>query len=373
MIKRLLIAIVGLGVVCGGLIYFNFFRDQMIEEMFANMPVQPVPVEAVAVETTRWTPGIEAIGTASAAMGVDVAVEVGGVVQSIPFTANEEVRKGQLLLQIDDAVERADLLAAEAAVARDQQTFDRTLSLSERGVTSAQALDEAIAALESSRSVLARVQAVIDQKAIEAPFDGTIGIPRVEIGQYVQPGTVIATLQNIQRMKVDFTVPEQLVGQISLGQPVSVGAELGALSYAGRITGIDPKVDPTSRLVSVQAELDNPEGGLRPGQFVRVRIELPEEDGIIAVPQTAVVTSLYGDHVYLVVEEQGQGGAPVLRARQAFVTVGRRDRDMVEITEGLAPGDIVVTAGQNRLDNGMPVTLAPAPGRDDGIVAETNG
>jgi membrane fusion protein (multidrug efflux system) len=375
MIKRFIIAIVLLVVVCGGLIYFNFFRDQMVAGIFANMQAPAQTVDAAKVEPTRWTPGIEAIGTAKASMGVDVAAEVPGVVKSIAFQANDEVVTGEPLVQIDDAVERADLQSAEAALARDQRAYDRNVNLSERGVTSTKDLEDAQAALEASRSALERVRAVIAQKAILAPFAGTIGIPQIEIGEYLQAGDVVATLQNTTKLKVDFTVPEQIVSQLSMGQPAAFGAEVGELNYRGTIIGIDPKIDPATRLVQVQALVDNPDGSLRPGQFVRVRIELPAEDDVITVPQTAVVSSLYGDFIYVVVPGQGesQGGAPSLVASQVFVTIGRRDGNVIEIAKGLEAGQTIVTSGQNKLFNGAPILVAPGDAANGAVVAEQNG
>jgi membrane fusion protein (multidrug efflux system) len=157
-------------------------------------------------------------------------------------------------------------------------------------------------------------------------------------------------------MKVDFTVPEQMVGRLAMGQSARFGAAEGELTHEGTITGIEPKTDPTTRLVLVRAEVDNTGGVFRPGQFVRVEVELPAEEGIIAVPQTAVTTSLYGDFVYTVGEEQVRD-APTLVARQVFVKTGRRSGGLVEITEGLAAGSTVVTSGQNKLDSGTPVTV----------------
>ena len=141
---------------------------------------------------------------------------------------------------------------------------------------------------------------MLDEKSIEAPFSGVIGIPRIDVGEYLQPGGMIATLQQLDTMRADFTVPEQQLGDVTMDQAATFGLTEEAFPYHGRITGIDPKIDPQTRMVSVRAEVENPDGDLRPGQFVRVRVELPSVENVIALPQTAVVTSLYGDYVYLV-------------------------------------------------------------------------
>lgn len=395
MIKRLLIAIVLLALLGGGIVGFNMFRDQAIEQFFANMPVQTLTVSATTAEESRWTPAIDAIGTANAARGVQLTVETTGIVREVDFSANQTVEQGQLLVQLDDAVQRADLEAGRSQLDLDRQALERAQELQRRGVGSNVSLEAAQAASSASQSQLARLEAVLEQKQLRAPFAGTIGIPRIAVGEYLQPGTVVATLQDLDTMRADFTVPEQELARIRIGQQVRIGTGNGAdLPFTGEIVGIDPRVDPASRLVSVRAEIANPEGALTPGQFVQIKVDLPVEDGVVALPQTSVVTSLYGDYVYVVRPRQAddnaqsEGGAQSegeaqpagsaaaqeapedtqadaaaegdeeqLEVRQVFVQVGRRSGSLVEIVEGVAAGDRVVTAGQNRLNNGTPVRI----------------
>jgi len=365
LIKRFIIAIVLLVIVVGGIVGFNMFRDQAIEQFFANMPVPPTTVSTVKVEPATWTPGIDAIGTVGAARGVDLTVETTGIVKEVLFKANEKVEEGKVLVQLDDAVQRADLAAAETQAALDQQALDRALELQKRGVGSDVAVESARAAASTSASQVTKLKAVLDQKQLRAPFSGIMGIPRVEEGQYIAPGTTVATLQDLETIRTDFAVPEQQLGLLKIGQPVSFGLTEADMPYHGSITGIEPKVDPTSRLVSVRAEVANPEGRLSPGQFLQVRVELPKEEGVIAIPQTALVTSLYGDFVFAVKPAPAKPDAPApapdappsLIASQIFVKPGRRSDGRVEITSGVAAGDEIVTAGQNRLANGAPVVI----------------
>jgi membrane fusion protein (multidrug efflux system) len=351
--RRIVVASVFLLVVglCGGLVWFNFFRDRMITEFFANMKPPAQTVAATEVQAKTWTPGITAIGTTRAANGVELAVETPGLVEKILFKPNDRVEAGQMVVQIDDAVERADLLDAQSTIKLNEATLERRRKLRASGFDSAASYDEAEAALSQARSKLARTQAIIDQKALKAPFAGTIGIARIDPGQYVQAGTVVATLQNLDAMRVDFTVPEQMADRVKIGQPVRFGVTEGDLPYAGKIIGIDPRVDPQTRLIAVQALIDS-NRDLLPGQFVHVRVELPAEQNVVTVPQTAVVTSLYGDYAF-VIEKDGEAQI----ARQVFVKPGRRNGSELEIASGLRPGQTVVVSGQNKLQGGASVKI----------------
>ncbi len=377
MIKRFLIALVLLVLVCGGIVGFNLFRDNAIKQFFANMPVATLTVSSQEVEPVTWTPGIEAIGTVSASRGVDLTVETAGLVKEIRFAANEQVKAGAVLIQLDDAVQQADLAAAKTQAALDKMTLERAAVLQKRGVGSDVTVDSARAAADASASQVAKLQALVDQKQIRAPFDGTVGIPRVDLGQYLAPGTIVATLQDLETMYVDFSIPEQQIGLLKIGGHVRFGVSSEDMPFEGSIIGVEPKVDPVSRLVAVRAEVANSGGKLSPGQFVQARVILPEEKNVVALAQTSVVTSLYGDYVFVIRPEEPQAAAssgaagvvdeanakaseqaaPKLVARQVFVKTGRRSDGLVEILQGVAAGDQVVTAGQNRLSNGAPVAI----------------
>jgi membrane fusion protein, multidrug efflux system len=342
---------------CAGLIWFNFFRDKMIQNFFATMQPPAQAVSAAKVESKTWTPGISAIGTARAANGVELAFETAGIVKEIKFKANQNVRQGEVLVQLDDTVERADLLDVQAAVKTAESNFERARTLSSRGYGTEANFDQASALLAAARSRLARLQATIEQKALKAPFSGVIGIPRIDIGQYLQPGTVIASFQDLSSMKVDFTVPEQAADEIKLGQEVRVGVAPADLPFKGKVTGKDPRVDPKTRLVSVQALIEeNRDGTILPGQFLHVEAILPPEPDVITVPQTAVITSLYGDYVYTI-EQEEKAGQPVQVVKQVFVKTGRRRGGSLEILSGIAPGQQVVASGQNKLQAGATVKI----------------
>ena len=403
-------------VICVGVVGFNLFRDNAIKQFFATMKPPAATVSTVIVKPTEWTPGVEAIGTVNAVRGVDLTVETSGIVKDILFHANQKVAADAVLLQLDDAVEKADLVAQKAQAASDQAALTRAIELQRRGVGTDATLDAARAAADASAAQVNKMQAVLDQKQLSAPFGGTVGIPKIDVGQYLAPGNSVVTIQDLDTMRVDFTVPEQQLPLLKIGQTVKLGTSLADMPFAGSIRGIDPKIDPASRLVSIRGEVANTEGKLTPGQFVQIRVELPQESNVISVPQTAVTTSLYGDYVFVVEPAKPAQGAtaapakpdeqkagadkaagdavkpqadaskpadgaakpadakatdakpadakpadagqqPAFTISQVFVKLGRRNNGMVEVTEGLKDGDQVVTAGQNRLFNGMSVAV----------------
>ncbi|MER8587606.1 efflux RND transporter periplasmic adaptor subunit [Mesorhizobium sp. M1338] len=409
-------------VVVGGIVGFNFLRDNGIKQYFASMKPPAATVSTTIAKPSTWTPGVEAIGTVKAVRGVDLTVETTGIVKSILFHANQKVADNAVLVQLDDAVERADLDAQKAQAALDQTSLARAIELTKRGVGSDSTLDTARAAASASASQVTKLRAVLDQKQLAAPFGGTVGIPKIDIGQYLAPGTAVVTLQDLDTMRVDFSVPEQQLPLLKIGQTVRLGFGGEDRPFAGAIRGIDPKIDSSSRLVNIRAEVANPDGKLTPGQFVQVRVELPEEQNVLTLPQTALTTSLYGDYIFVVrptkpaeaapaqadkpeekpaapaadksadakpadtkpadatksaadaakpaadaakpadkaadpAKPAAEGDKPALVLSQVFVKPGRHNQGMVEIVEGLKTGDEVVTAGQNRLFNGMSVVV----------------
>jgi len=354
MYKRLIIAIVLLGMIVGGIVWFKSFRDGMIAQFLGGMVPPPVPVTTEMVEPVTWQPGIDAIGTSLSARGVDLAIESGGVVRAIRFAANDTISEGQQLMQIDDDSEVAAVAAAEAALVVARAEASRAKTLSDRGVGAQNTVETAAAQVESALAQVAQLQTALNSKKLTAPFAGVIGIPQVEVGQYVVAGTIYATLQDLSRLRVDFSVPEQQISALTLNGPLTVATEVGNFSATGRIIAIEPRVDANSRMVAVRAEVENPSGALLPGQFLRVRIALPSEAGVIAVPQTAVSSTLYGDSIYVVRTGDTESD---LTVEQVFVTVGRRSGARIEVIKGLAAGDQIVTSGQNRLTPGSKVKI----------------
>jgi len=373
MILRFFLVGIGLIVVVGALVGINLMRDQGVAAFFASQKMPPVTISAATAEAKTWTDYLEGIGTVSAVEGIEVAPEVAGTVVAIDFKANDTVQAGQRLVQLDDSIDRADLRLYQAALDLAQRVLDRVSSLRARGNAPQSDLDTANADLLKAQAQIARAQATIDKKAVRAPFVGIVGIRKVDVGAYVAAGAPLVTLQRLDQVYVDFTLPEQAFSRVSQGQKVEVRADAFPDEvFRGTVTGIEPVVDAASRMLKVRGTVDNPGLKLRPGFFANVRLVLPERPNVVTVPQTAITYSLYGDTVFVIREKKAEGGqapageaaqqgqapaGPELTVEQVFVRVGQRQGDIAEIVEGIKAGDQVVTSGQLKLQNGFPVVI----------------
>lgn len=380
MILRFVLVGIALIVVVGALVGMNFKRDQIVAEIFANQQMPPVPISAAKAEAKTWTDYLEGIGSVSAVEGIELASEVAGTVKSIDFKPNDTISAGQRLVQLDDSIDQADLRLYQAAMDLAQRVLDRVSSLRARGNAPQADLDAANAELLKAQAQIARAQAVIEKKAVTAPFAGIVGIRKIDIGRYVAPGDALVTLQRLDQVYADFTLPEQAFSRISHGQKVEVRADAFPDEvFRGEVSGIEPVVDAASRMVKVRATIDNPGLKLRPGFFANVRLILPERPNVVTVPQTAITFSLYGDTIFVIREKQAEAGqkpadqsaekpaasgdgsqpaaGPQLAVEQVFVRVGKRQGNVAEIVEGVKAGDQVVTSGQLKLQNGFPVVI----------------
>jgi multidrug efflux system membrane fusion protein len=358
MIKRFLIAGALLALVFGGIVGFNVFRDHAIKQAFAPKEPPPVTVSTAPATLDSWPQRIDAVGTLRAIHSVDVAPQISGIVTEIAFEPGQRVAKGDVLVRIDDAVERADLKRLEAARWMAQSTFDRQKQLVEKQFTSQANMDQARATLNQTNADIARVKALIDQKVIRAPFAGVLGVRQVNLGQYVGPGTKLVGLQALERIWANLTLPEQRLAEVRVGQSVAVRVDaFKDREFTGTVTTIDPQLDQANRTVLVQATIDNPELLLRPGMFVNADISLGRSDNVVSVPKSAVDFSLYGDSVFVVSSTTNAEGKPVRRAERRPVAVGGQTGDRVAVLKGVAAGDEVVTAGQIKLQNNQQVLV----------------
>jgi membrane fusion protein (multidrug efflux system) len=359
MIKRMLFMLVLVGVVLGGLFGFKAFVGGKIKEAMASMADLPQTVSAAKAASSDWQPRIDAVGSLRAVRGADLSLEVAGVVEEITFQSGDEVQAGQVLLRLRNDDDVAKLQSLEATAQLAQITYDRDVKQLKAQAISQAIVDNDEANLRNAKAQVAQQKAMVDKKTLRAPFAGRLGLRQVDLGQYLSTGTVIATLQSLDPIFVDFLLPQQSVAQLSVGQTVrvKVDAFLGR-EFAGKITAINPKVETASRNIQVRATLPNRDQKLLPGMFATVELETGAPQRLVTLPQTAVSYNPYGSLVYIVDDKaKGAAGKPQLVARQVFVTTGATRGDQVAILKGVSEGDTVVTSGQVKLRNGVPLAI----------------
>lgn len=359
MIKRMLIMLILVGAVLGGLFGFKAFVNGKIKEAMAGMANMPQTVSATKPETSDWQPRIDAVGTLRAVRGAELSLEVPGVVETITFQSGDEVKAGQVLLTLRKEDEEARLQSLEATASLAQITYDRDVKQLKAQAISQAIVDNDEANLRNARAQVAVQKAILDKKTLRAPFDGKLGLRQVDLGQFLAAGTMIATLQSMNPIYVDFLLPQQAVAQIAVGDRVR--AKIDAFpgqTFEGEITAINPKIETSSRNVQVRATLANPGQKLLPGMFAAVELDTGSPQRLVTLPQTAVSYNPYGSLVYIVDDKGKAGdGKPELTARQVFVTTGATRGDQVAILKGVSEGDTVVTSGQIKLRNGVPVVV----------------
>lgn len=359
--KRMLIAVIALVVVFGGIFGWVAVKNYFVGQYFASFEPPPVTVSSGEAVVESWQPRIEAVGSLSAVRGVDVPTEVAGTVAEIHFQSGDEVETGALLLQLDDAIERAELPGLRARLALAERNLQRAREVVGQGLAAKETLDAAQSEYDQALSAVRAREVVTEKKAVRAPFAGRLGIRRVNIGEYVQPGATVVTLQSLDPLYVDFTLPQQGLGSVAPGQPIEVFTDAWPdAPFAGRITAISPKVDPATRNFAVQGEIDNPDQRLRPGMFVDIAVLAGQPQEFVTVPRHAVSYSLYGDAVYVIVETDDG-----LIAQQRFIETGPARDGRVAVLSGLEAGETVVTAGQLKLQDGARVAIDNAVALED--------
>ncbi|HEX6838973.1 MAG TPA: efflux RND transporter periplasmic adaptor subunit [Polyangia bacterium] len=319
-------------------------------------PPPEVVGTAVAAEDS-WEGTIAAVGTVAAVRGVAVSNESPGVVTGIRFESGQVVHAGQVLVELDTSVERAQLASAEARKQLADLSAGRSRALAEREAASKAQLDADEAQLKTSSADFGALKAQIDRKTVRAPFAGRLGIRNVNLGQYLQPGTPVTVLESLGSVYVDFTVPQQYLPDVKVGTPVRValtGAAAGTV-LDGTIGAVDPAIDATTRSIKLRASVPNPKDRLRPGMFVNVEVVRNQKSRVVTAPVTAIVHASYGDSVFVV--EPGPSDKAAKVARQQFVRVGPTRGDFVAILDGVKAGQELVTAGAFKLRNGAPVVV----------------
>lgn len=401
--KRMTIMGIALIVVFGGIIAFNLIKAVMIKSFFASYQPPAVTVSSAVAEAVDWQPTINAIGNFVALNGVDLSSEASGNVTQIDFESGQYVEKGAPLLTIDDSVDLAVLKSNQSELTLKQLNYQRQADLFKRGATPSSSVDEAKANLQQAEAKVEQTQAQINHKHIKAPFAGRLGIRQVNIGQYISPGqTTIVSLQSLDPLYLQFYLPEQLYKQIHQDQTITFTVEeFPNALFEGTITALNSKVDLSTHNVQVQASLPNcPSDAINdpthspliktrkekrgdklivrcstelnsknqirnfvfiPGMFTSIEIAEPVQKNTVIVPSTAVSYSLYGNSVYLIEKNKdgakNEDGTDVLTVNRVFVTTGEQQGNYTVIKKGIKTGQLVVSTGDIKLQNGTRVVI----------------
>ena len=352
------VALVVMVLVPVGLVGFNTFRAHLMTHIFSTMKPPPETIEATTAETATVPQGLTAIGTLQAVHQVTVAPEVGGRVVDILFTAGAEVHAHDPLVQLNDGPEQGDLLNYKAQAENAEVNLARAQKLVGRQFETQVNVDLNRAQLGQANGLIAKTEAQIAQKLIRAPFGGRLGIRQIDLGQYLSAGSAIVTLTDLDQLYVNFSLPEQDLSQLSLGQTVDIAVD----AYPGQVfkavlTTIEPQISIDTRAISLQATLANPRHLLQPGMSTNITVELPPLLNQVVLPETAVDFSLYGDAVFTVFHSD-DAGKPVLKVHRSYVRTGPRFDGKVVILDGVDAGAVVAKSGQLKLSNDAIVLLS---------------
>ncbi len=377
---RYLLAIGLVAIIIGALVGIKFKQiSGLIKHGEAGQKAGPPP-ESIGTTVARqdtWEGTLTAVGSIAAAKGVTVSNESPGVVSAIHFESGDYVKAGQILVELDTSVERAQLASAEARRELANVSADRSRKLVASAAISNAQLDNDEAQLKTSKADFTALKAQIDRKSVRAPFSGRLGIRTVNLGQYLNPGTAISVLESLGSVYVDFSLPQQALPDAPVRTPVrvtlagSTAADKGA--FDGVIAAVDPTVDSATRTIKLRASVPNKGDKLRPGMYVNVAVVLAQRNTVVTAPATSVVHASYGDSVFVVQDKKspegtvvtGPDGKPAKVARQQFVRVGLARGDFIALLDGVKPGQELVSAGAFKLRNGSGVIIhneiAPVP------------
>ena len=363
--RKIIVGIVIVVVVAGGLAAVKVLQIKTLIGSAALFAPPPETIASAVAHEENWPDTLPAVGSVSAAQGVTVAPEIAGTVTEIAFESGATVQQGDLLLKLDTSSEDAQLRAAEAQTELARLNAERNRKLIEDKTVSQSELDATEATLKQAQANADAIRAIIEKKTIRAPFAGKLGIRLVNLGESLAVGQGIVSLQSLSPVFVDFSLPQQEFAQLQTG--LKVRAFLDAYptnQFEGELAAINPDLDAVTRSVRVRAKFANDGELLRAGMFARVSVILPEEQPVLVVPSTAVMSAPYGDSVFVITPDDKPGSTNLV-AQQKFVRTGRMHGDFISVETGLKAGDKVATAGLFKLRNGISVRenneLAPKP------------
>ncbi|NQX87587.1 MAG: efflux RND transporter periplasmic adaptor subunit [Halioglobus sp.] len=348
--RAYLFVIVLLMLIFGGIAGYLYSKFSTLAATDFTPP--PITIAAATAQTAIWPSQLEAVGTIRAARGVELSSETSGEVMSISVASGDAVKAGQTILTLNDGRERADRRRLEANLKLARQLYERDSRLIKRKTIPQSQYDRSLAELNSAKAQLAETDARLDNKRIIAPFDGTVGIIRVKVGDYIDPGTPITSLQDLSDLEVDFSVPDRYVPNLRPGLDITVSvAAFPGTEFKATVSALDASVDAGTRNLMMRAQLEQAKG-LLPGMFARLVVDLNQSQRVVTIPETAVSYSLHGHTVYVLAQSKGQ-----TTVRPRVVRTGETRDGQTAVTDGLLSGEWVVTAGQNKLYRDAQVTI----------------
>jgi membrane fusion protein, multidrug efflux system len=357
--KTLILTIIGLFIIVAILAGIKALQIRAMIDKGKQFAPPPEIVTSSPVTSESWESLLTAVGSLDAVQGVTLTAEVTGKVVEVAFQAGSRVAKGDLLVQQDIAVEKAQLRSAESVAELARIEFERTKKLLATNVVSKSDYDKAQAQLTQALAQADNIRAVIAKKTIRAPFAGLLGIRHINLGEVINDGEPIVTLQSLDPIFVNFLLPQQLLAKIRTGLLVRVSSDaLPDQVFTCKITAISPEVDTATRNIRVQATLDNSDEFLRAGMYVNVAVVLPQKEDVLIIPATAVLYAPYSDSVFVIEEKKGGEGSPAGKiVRQQFVRLGEKRGDFIAVISGLKVGENVVSTGAFKLRNGQGVVV----------------
>ncbi len=339
-----------------------FFKVQQIQAQIAQGSQEPPPISVTVAraEPDEWQRRVKAIGTLVAYQGVDITTEVSGIVKSIEFESGDEVNAGALLAVLDDSTERANLESARAQFDSDNSQYQRLLKLKDQSFVTRNDIDTQASLVDISRARIAVAETALAKKRIFAPFGGKLGISQVDIGEYITPGQKIVTLLSLDRLYLDFTLPESNFNDLAPGQSIAFRVRsYPERIFEARVETWNPELDADTRNILVRAMVDNRERLLAPGMFADMELESKRALPVLTVPETAIFYNIYGEAVYILETspDADPAAAPDYRLAARQVRVAYRDGGVAGVVDGLAEGDQVVTSGQLKLFPSLRVAI----------------
>jgi membrane fusion protein (multidrug efflux system) len=352
---------IAIAIVLGALVCLGGIKFLQIETLMAagkSFTQPPESVSSAVVREEKWQATLSAIGSVTAAQGVTVTTEIAGLVREIAFESGAVVAKGDLMVRLDTSSEEAQLRAIKAQVELARINLERTKTLREENMVPQADLDTAEATMKQNQANADAIQAIIDKKTIRAPFAGRLGIRQINLGQYLDAGKPIVSLQSLAPIYADFSLPQQELARLKTGLRVRLGIDaFPDRQFEGELTAINPDLDSSTRSIGLRATFENADASLRPGMYARVEVLLPEESNVLVIPLTSVLNDPYGESVYVIESNSTLPGAkPNLTVRRQIIRTGRARGDFVTVEAGLKAGERIASSGVFKLRPGMSVS-----------------